>query len=244
MKTLLEVINKGLLGGLNESNINLLADLDDDNLDQMGSLQTKSVNNNISAMPDSDNFIYAVDFLSNFKDETEKFKRILNNPRNFKLFKGIFKATDLDHLKKLIDVGKKLLGEDGNFNWIDTSNITDMYGLFYGDSTFNGHIELWNVSNVKNMRGMFSDAKSFNQPIGDWDVSNVTNMCGMFYWAGSFNQPIGDWDVSNVGGMTQMFQGAKSFNQDLTRWKTYYTSITGLMFNDCPIKEEYKPKGI
>jgi hypothetical protein len=32
MKKLLEAINRGILKGLNESNINLLADLDDDEL--------------------------------------------------------------------------------------------------------------------------------------------------------------------------------------------------------------------
>jgi hypothetical protein len=33
MKQLLEAINRGILRGLNENNIELLADLDDDNLD-------------------------------------------------------------------------------------------------------------------------------------------------------------------------------------------------------------------
>jgi hypothetical protein len=33
MKKLLEAINRGLLRGLNENNIELLADLDDDNID-------------------------------------------------------------------------------------------------------------------------------------------------------------------------------------------------------------------
>jgi len=33
MKKLLEVINRGILRGLNENNIELLTDLDDDNLD-------------------------------------------------------------------------------------------------------------------------------------------------------------------------------------------------------------------
>jgi hypothetical protein len=72
-----------------------------------------------------------------------------------------------------------LLGNDGNFNWIDTSGITDMTTLFF-DSYFNGHIELWDVSNVTNMRRMFEGAVSFNQPIGDWDVSKVKCMRCMF----------------------------------------------------------------
>jgi surface protein len=59
-------------------------------------------------------------------------------------------------------VGKRLLGNDGNFNWIDTSKITSMTQLFYGDSDFNGDISLWDVSNVTNMSHMFSFAEKFN----------------------------------------------------------------------------------
>jgi hypothetical protein len=54
------------------------------------------------------------------------------------------------------------LGDDGNFNWIDTSEITDMSNLFSRNYTFNGHIELWNVSKVTDMSNMFAFAKSFN----------------------------------------------------------------------------------
>jgi len=46
----------------------------------------------------------------------------------------------------------QILGYGGNFNWIDTSKITDMSKLFMDNSYFNGHIELWDVSNVTNMK--------------------------------------------------------------------------------------------
>ena len=106
MKQLIESINRGILKALNESNnINLLTVLDDSDIDSMD-IRTKSVNNKISVLQDRDNFIQAVNFLSNFKDETEKFKRLINNPRNFRLFKGLVEAADLDHLKKLINIGK------------------------------------------------------------------------------------------------------------------------------------------
>jgi len=58
--------------------------------------------------------------------------------------------------------GKHLLGNDGNFNWIDTSKITDMSRLFCADEVFNGDISLWDVSNVTDMSHMFHYAESFN----------------------------------------------------------------------------------
>ena len=83
-----------------------------------------------------------------------------------------------DELKELID---KLIEERGNkadLNNIDTSDITDMDGLFEG-SKFNGDISKWDVSKVKNMIYMFKDS-NFNGDISNWDVRNVTNMYFMF----------------------------------------------------------------
>ena len=53
----------------------------------------------------------------------------------------------------------------------DVSHITDMTGMFYGNSSFNQDISGWNTSSVKNMSYMFSGATSFNQNIGSWNTS-------------------------------------------------------------------------
>ena len=237
MKNLLDIINLGIFKGLNEREIELLTDLEDDELGQLDSLQVKSINDNCSVIKQQ----LKVSILSG--KISKSLKEIINNPNNFHKYKSVIKANDRTHLLKLIQIGQELLGDDGNFNWIDTSEITDMSNLFYENSTFNGHIELWDVSNVTAMDGMFEGASSFNQPIGDWDVSNVTNMAWMFhdavefnqsigdwdvynvttmrcmFWhAYNFNQPIGGWDVSNVTDMRGMFSGASSFNQAIDRW--------------------------
>ena len=119
-------------------------------------------------------------------------------------------------LKKLINRLIEERGNEGDFNDIDTSKITDMLELFDGMDKFNGDISEWNVSNVTNMDAMFCGCKSFNQDISNWDVSKVTNMYGMFYECKLFNQDISNWDVSNVG-----------YNKDI--------------FKKCPIEEKYKP---
>ena len=97
-------------------------------------------------------------------------------------------------------------------NLRDTSNVTDMSGMFFGAESFNQPIGDWDTSKVTDMRVMFFGAESFNQPIGDWDTSKVTNMSFMFGGAKSFNQPIGNWDTSNVKNIYSMFGGASSYS--------------------------------
>ena len=152
-----------------------------------------------------------------------------------------YKPKDKDTLKKLLKRMIKMRGDEGDFNDIDTSDITSMELLFNDNKTFNGDITGWNISSVRNMRSMFYGAELFNQPIGKWDVSSVRYMNNMFYFAKSFNQPIGNWEFPNVEKMNRMFYNASSFNQDLSKWDLKGKKKIEI-FNGCPIKKEYKPK--
>ena len=66
-----------------------------------------------------------------------------------------------------------------------------------------GKIEDWNTSEVTDMSGLFCQYYTFNEDISKWNTSKVTNMSGMFYRAMSFNKPIGGWDTSKVTDMRQ-----------------------------------------
>jgi len=53
--------------------------------------------------------------------------------------------------------------------------------------SFYGPIGCWDTSQVTNMSGMFHGAYAFNQDIGLWDTSRVTDMNQMFDGAEAFN---------------------------------------------------------
>ena len=96
---------------------------------------------------------------------------------------------------------------------VDSPNltgVTDLNRMFFGCSSIgeDGNLEGWDVSNVHSMALMFFGASSFNQDLSGWDVSSVANMAWMFEGASSFNQDLGGWDVSNVTSMSGMFTHA------------------------------------
>ena len=142
----------------------------------------------------------------------------------------------------------------------DVSNVTDMSGVFNGESIFNENISLWDlssatntnnmfngctsfnqslnvwdVSNVKNMSNMFNGCTSFNHQMNAWDVSRVTYMSNMFYNDMSFNQPLNNWNVSSVIDMSGMFYGCAIFNQPLNNWNVSNVTEMSNMFNGCSV---------
>ena len=108
------------------------------------------------------------------------------NIKNIKVHQYEYHPKTKDELKELVDKLIEERGNNANLNDIDTSEITDMYELFF-DSNFTGDISEWDVRNVKDMSYMFHSSKftGENGDISKWDVSNVKNMTDMF-----FNSPL------------------------------------------------------
>jgi surface protein len=50
--------------------------------------------------------------------------------------------------------------------------------MFIGTPEFNQDISGWNTSNVTNMEGMFAETGAFNQNLTGWDVDAVTACSG------------------------------------------------------------------
>ena len=160
-----------------------------------------------------------------------------------------FNDIDVSNIDSFNDRYKGGIFENTYFKYIDVtywnvSNAKSMRRMFYGCEKLEsiGDISKWDVSNVNDMSYMFYECKYFNKDISGWDVKKVTNMTCMFYNCKSFNQDISGWNVSKVTNMGYMFYNCKSFNQDISKWDVSNVTIHYGIFDDCPIKSEYKPK--
>lgn len=97
--------------------------------------------------------------------------------------KYAFELTEL--MEKLV----KERGQNGDFNDIDVSQITDMDYVFKDKfPLFNGDISKWDVSNVTTMESMFEECHSFEgKGLNKWDISKCKNFKSTFKSCGSLN---------------------------------------------------------
>lgn len=179
-------------------------------------------------------------FNKNILDPWEVYENILkgeyitkNEIRQLNEITATVKPRNTNELHKIIVYYSDNYPES-SLNWIDTSEITDMFNLFSGNSVnemlkFNGDISEWNMSAVKNTSFMFLYSM-FNGDISKWDVSNIDNMLGMFSNS-VFNNDISKWDVSNVLSMNSMFLNSQ-FNQDISGWNvSNVRDMAGMFYN-------------
>lgn len=126
-----------------------------------------------------------------------------------------------------------------DFTKLDTSNVTDMGGMFNGcySLTTIGDLSNWNTSNVTNMSGLFATCPLLTT-VGDlsnWDTSDVTNMGGMFSGCGSLKAlDLSSFDTRNVTNMGSMFYGCKSLTTlDLSSFDTRNVVWMNFLFDGC-----------
>ena len=159
--------------------------------------------------------------------------------------KGQFVPNN-EQLRKLV------YDENVKLSDIDTSEVTDMKGLFayiehddaknfwegvvdwakdnnvkldFKREDFSG-IGSWDTSKVTTFERMFYMADNFNEDISKWDTSKAISFKEMFYETSNFNQPLNSWNTSKVTDMSGMFWGATNFNQPLDKWNT--SSVTDM----------------
>lgn len=94
----------------------------------------------------------------------------------------------------------------------DTSNITDMSGMFRLAQSFN-HPVRFNTSKCTDMHSMFNCAQMFNQEV-NFDTSECRDASKMFNKARQFNRPV-KFNMRKCNNVYKMFCRAIKFNQPI-----------------------------
>lgn len=125
--------------------------------------------------------------------------------------------------------------------FMDTSNVEEMQGMFYGCSRLKQlDLSSFDTSNVTNMAGMFSNCLELEElDLRNFDTSKVTKMAGMFSISDDYDSKLKKLDISSfntsmVNNMSSMFAGQYNLTTiDVTSFDTHnVTDMTG-MFDNC-----------
>ena len=135
---------------------------------------------------------------------------------------------------------------------LDTSNVTNMYGMFQNCSNLTSlDVSNFDTSNVTDMRYIFSDCNNLTElDVSNWDTSNVKNMSYMFAGNVSPNKltvkGLSNWDISKVTNITDMFAKNWTITElDLSFWDISKVTTIGTAFNNCTKLVDFKaPKNI
>ena len=150
-----------------------------------------------------------------------------------------------------------------NAEYFDTSNTTDIYGMFMRCTDLTildvsgwdtskvenmGNVFLecynltildvsgWDTSNAKIIGNLFFECTSLNYlDVSGWDTSKVEWMSGVFGACENLKKlSLRGWDTSNVTNMSSMFQECSSLQEiDIEDWNTSNVTDMGAMFNCC-----------
>ena len=119
----------------------------------------------------------------------------------------------------------------------DTSNVTNMEGMFYNTSNLTSlDVSNFDTSNVINMYFMFYNTSNLTSlDVSNFDTSSVTNMNGMFQGCDSLvSLDVSNFDTNKVIDMSGMFYYCKSLvTLDLSNFDTSKVINMSSMFADC-----------
>jgi surface protein len=120
-----------------------------------------------------------------------------------------------------------------NLNSWDTTSVTDMSGMFEGDTAFNdGGVALvsapgvgWDTTNVTDMNDMFEGDTAFDQDLGSWDIDQVNNLADALDYTSlsvdNFDATLAGWADETV--LPDLTLGAAGLTYDLNGQVGYDT---------------------
>ena len=110
------------------------------------------------------------------------------------------------------------------------STVTNTADMFNGAVNFNQDLNTWDTTSVTDMSGMFEGDTAFNNagvalveaPGVGWDTTYVTDMSYMFDGDTAFDQNLGAWNISEVENLTDTLDDTSlstaNFDATLTGW--------------------------
>ena len=136
--------------------------------------------------------------------------------------------------------GGVTLGEDASYmfgyysellsnidlTYLDTSNVTNMEGMFYNNYASRLDLSNFDTSNVTNMAYMFYKAVASDLDLSSFDTSKVTTMAHMFASSYTTSMNLSSFDTSSVTDMSGMFKSSSATNLDISKFDT--SSVTDM----------------
>ena len=120
---------------------------------------------------------------------------------------------------------------------LDTSNVTDMSWLFFGDTNLKSlDLSGFNTDNVTRMDLMFQDCRKMETlDISGFNTRNVTNMYSMFEKCWKLKElDVSEFDTSKVVDMADMFAGCRSLTSlDVSGFQTNQVTNMSRLFFEC-----------
>lgn len=119
----------------------------------------------------------------------------------------------------------------------DTSNVTNMSGMFYWCSNLTTlNLSGFDTGKVTDMNSMFDGCSSLTSlDLSGWDTGSVTNITYMFRYCYNLTTlNLSGWDTGRVTTMNSMFDSCSSLTSlNLSGWDTVSVTNMGYMFREC-----------
>ncbi|OTO08302.1 hypothetical protein A5882_003774, partial [Enterococcus sp. 4E1_DIV0656] len=116
---------------------------------------------------------------------------------------------------------------------LDTSNVTNMEGMFLSAKINNLDLSSLNTSRVTNMSRMFGSMSELESiDVSGFDTRNVTLMNSMFMSTALTSLNLSNFDTSKVTRLQQMFDGSRNLSSLLgaENWDTSNVVDMGFLF--------------
>ena len=114
---------------------------------------------------------------------------------------------------------------------LDTTNVTEMRGMFQNSWETNLDLSSFDTRNVRNMNNMFGHSRVTDLNVSSFDTSNVTDMGGMFRDIPATSLDVSNFDTRNVNRMDIMFFNTRITNLDVSSFDTSKVTTMRYMFS-------------